>query len=54
MELEQLAREKGMVDLHVSDEHGMGDHVLESPGRNTRGGATAGDGAAAGEAVAVA
>ena len=35
--MEQLAREKGTYDVHVSDEHGMGDHDLESLGRNTRG-----------------
>jgi len=32
----QFAREKGTSNLHVSDEHGMGAHDLESAGRNTR------------------
>lgn len=32
----QVAREKGRDAVQVLEEHGMGAHVLESSGRNTR------------------
>ena len=48
----QAAREKGRDAVQVSEEHGMGAHVRESSGRNTRpcgGGEEDDDGAGSGE-----
>ena len=47
----QAAREKGRDAVQVSEEHGMGAHVRESSGRNTRpcGGGEESAGAESGE-----